>query len=277
MTSESPFTHPLLAHWLYDLFYPGGPSGMYGPDYWSEVGRTSGVPRELALIGEGPLKHSDLIAMLVKHDVLTLRIPDATVEVLVVGTDGWHAAELDEQVRLRQYQALRVYSQEMFLTHVVSLIDPFEEADLDVLHAFGEGHPALSYLMKRGFDWPTTMPTGAAEHISDFGREVGMLKYMGYRVGKTGMPAPERRAVLRRVFELPLPRPKHLFSHDYVDSWGDPRTQGRLREIAYEIARFAKDRRAMRNPPWAAIEDWEDDLEWLRIQFHDGGWRWPSG
>lgn len=57
------------------------------------------------------------------------------------------------------------------------------------------------------FDWPTTLAKLGAGALGDIEWVVeGLFSYLGYHAGKTkGLPAPERQAILRRVFSMQLP------------------------------------------------------------------------
>ena len=92
------------------------------------------------------------------------------------------------------------------------------------------------------------------------------MKHMGYTVGKQGLPASERRTILRRCFASSVPG---WFPEDYRDEWGLPETERRLRKMVaffegeMELARVRANWQAMRQ----AIEDWEADRTWLRTEY----------
>lgn len=91
----------------------------------------------------------------------------------------------------------------------------------------------------------------------------GFMKHMGYTVGKQGLPASERRTILRRCFASSVPV---WFPEDYRDEWGLPETERRLRKMVdflggvMEWARARADWQTMQR----AIEEWEADRTWLR-------------
>ncbi len=110
-------------------------------------------------------------------------------------------------LELRNGQTLKIYSQEMFLSFLISGDDPFERGR-SILEEFAEGHPALQYLSKLGFDWPTTFVT-SSERSVDLSLDLpknGVLGLLGYHVGQSGVPAKKRRLILSEVFNEGLPK-----------------------------------------------------------------------
>lgn len=94
----------------------------------------------------------------------------------------------------------------------------------------------------------------------------GVLSKMGYHVGMTGLPAEERREILRKVVNVSLvgttPR-----SQAYVRDWGGPRSEMRISKIASSLGAFASLARGRRDNTTPAVTDWEQDLRWLRRTF----------
>ena len=85
-----------------------------------------------------------------------------------------------------------------------------------------------------------------------------------------------RRQILHCVLFNELPR---VNSPDYVEEWGVPRTDKRLKKMAESIASFA--RNAKRNNSTSmkyAIADWENDLSYLfKNYYHRSlGFCWPD-
>ena len=136
----------------------------------------------------------------------------------------------------------------------------------------------LTALEKGYFKWPTTdAPVGNGEvDDSFFQYRQGLLRFLGYRVGASGVGALQRQELLRSVYNGPLPS---LNSKEYMEEWGKPTTGGRLRKIAESIAAFvrnAKRRDARRLS--IAITEWEADLAYLKSRFYDGHYdfTWPD-
>ena len=112
--------------------------------------------------------------------------------------------------------------------------------------------------------------------IQFFQYRQGLLRFLGYRVGASGVGALQRQELLRSVYNGPLPS---LNSKEYMEEWGKPTTGGRLRKIAESIAAFvrnAKRRDARRLS--IAITEWEADLAYLKSRFYDGHYdfTWPD-
>jgi len=139
---------------------------------------------------------------------------------------------------------------------------------------FGQRERNLDY-----FYWPTTNVTAGDGSLapSDWPK-IGLLRYYGYVVGEKGKPRSSRRAILTRVFELSvLP---NLVSPNYILKWGDARSSARLKKMAYSIALFCQaDKRKKRVWIKRAIDNYEDDLAWLKKEYYDGRFdqkfKWP--
>ncbi len=135
----------------------------------------------------------------------------------------------------------------------------------------------LIELSKESFIWPSTaiMPSGEALDGDQFWYKEGILSFMGYRVGFSGVPSGNRRDILDFVYNEMLPR---VNSHEYMAQWSSPKTGRRLRKMANTIA--ALSRNAKRNQfadMSAAIADWEADLEYIKRQYYVGKYDfiWP--
>lgn len=128
------------------------------------------------------------------------------------------------------------------------------------------------------FDWPSTQagPGDRSQRFDTWNQE-GVLKYMGYEVGKTkGLADHSRREILDAVFSAVLPP---VNSPDYVKKWGLPGTAPRLERLANELARFARNGKRNRTADYsAAVADWEADLKHLRRKYYVGKFHfgWPS-
>lgn len=127
------------------------------------------------------------------------------------------------------------------------------------------------------FKWPST-DVGSGAGGGDFERqEVSYLKILGYTVGKTdGLPASSRRLILDRCFTGQLP-PYQSISE--LRKWGEPKSSGRLKKMAYHIASLAKNFKKMPSRGYDdAIADWEDDLKYLHDTYYVQYFHfsWPS-
>jgi hypothetical protein len=163
----------------------------------------------------------------------------------------------------------------MLLAYLISYRDPLAENE-ETIQALAGDHPALSFLEGVGFRWPSTLVPSRGSGLFDADLlRVGYLKYKGYAVGKTGLTASARRRTLRSVYFDAIPA---VFPPHYVDAWGRPASSKRLQKIAESIAAFCRNSKRKFRPPMHAIEDWEEDLAWLKQEFYDGHYRfrWPD-
>ena len=128
------------------------------------------------------------------------------------------------------------------------------------------------------FDWPST-EAGRGDGSMPFENwhSEGMLAFLGYRVGTTqGVGDQVRRQILNAAFATVLPP---VNDQQYLKEWAGPSSALRLRRLAYEIARFARNAKRKRSTNMEnAIADWEDDLHYLYRQFYVGkfGFGWPT-
>jgi hypothetical protein len=107
--------------------------------------------------------------------------PGNDVGVMVVGEQGWKEEDLENQVRAREGKTLRVYSHFMFLHGMAMGADPFDVWTEKELLAVGQNHPALSFLSKLGFDWPSCEVEPGFMQSLDASNwpDEGMLKHFG--------------------------------------------------------------------------------------------------
>lgn len=226
----------------------------------------------VATMGSDPFSESSFDDFLYDKG-LSIYIPGEDTETLIIGRDEWVEENLEEILDMRAGKQLKVYSQEMFLSYLASGRDPFENEG--IARKFGEGHPALEFLAGLGFDWPKTfVASGNGDFVAEM-PPVGLLSYKGYKVGKSGLLDAQRQEILREVFNSRLPP---VFPKSYLQEWGSPFSKERLQKMANSLAAFCRNEKRKSNPSEIAIEDWENDLEWLRRNFHIGRFRfqWPS-
>lgn len=129
------------------------------------------------------------------------------------------------------------------------------------------------------FKWPSTeAPLGAGG--MDFGgwEAMGMLAYIGYKVGMGSVLSDDQRqGLLLRIFAMHLPP---LNGPSYLREWAVAGTPSRLRKMAESIASLARNAKRRRNTSLqTAISHWEADLHFLRKHLYVGkfgfGWTWP--
>ena len=103
----------------------------------------------------------------------------------------------------------------------------------------------------------------------------GLLSYVGYHVGKSGKSPIERRKILSNVFLSELP---NVQNPQYMKEWGQIKSSQRLRKIANSLASFIRNAKRKNEIPDEAINDWENDLDWLKKKYYRGVFTfpWPS-
>lgn len=136
---------------------------------------------------------------------------------------------------------------------------------------------ALAEQNPTAFPWPSTKaPKGKSGLDSGDWHLLGMLSYLGYRVGKTnGAPDGVRRQILDLCFDGALPPINGL---TYLRDWNAPGTTMRLRKLANELASFARNGKRKRSANLSsAVADWEADLNYLYRRYYVGKFRfaWP--
>jgi hypothetical protein len=130
------------------------------------------------------------------------------------------------------------------------------------------------------FKWPTTEAPEGISLIEDTNEwhPQGMLSYVGYKVGISGLDEPTRRHTLRAVFTQRIP---NLVSFQYMQEWGEPNSGKRLKKLAESIAAFTRNaKRNGRASYKSSIEQWEQDLKFLKNEFYIGklvrSFDWPK-
>ncbi|WP_425004481.1 hypothetical protein [Mycolicibacterium sp. S3B2] len=106
-----------------------------------------------------------------------------------------------------------------------------------------------SYRLVISFDTGSWQPTG-------------VLREMGYKVGKQGLSTTERREILRRVYSVELVAGS-ADAQGYVREWGPPASTARLAKMVNSIAAFSRNAKRRNTDYSEAIADWEEDLDWL--------------
>lgn len=258
------FAHlPLVQNWMLELSEGGA-----GID-WTE---------EVATMGADPIQKSFLDCILRNHDHRPACCGSSNAGVLIVGRSGWKEEDLISQIAAREGMGLKIYSQEMALVAILAGVDPFEESE-DVLRAFGDGHPALEYLMQLGFDWPTL--AWEYEETLDVNwqdwRDKSPLTAMKYHVGITsGTTKRQRRDRLKLIFHGSLVFPES-FSKEDKQEWGTPRSPHRLKRVAHHLVMNIRRNRNRANLE-TAVEHWAEDCDWLKESFYTPKmkFRWPS-
>ena len=103
----------------------------------------------------------------------------------------------------------------------------------------------------------------------------GPLGLLGYHVGRrAGLSAAQRQALLSAIYRRPIPQ---LFPPHYLAEWGDPQTPQRLQRMIRAIDGFMRDPKRRNDPRLDdAMAEWQEDLDYLRREYHSGTFSWPA-
>lgn len=244
--------------------------------------RTVFEGEDIVLIGTSPIPYSTFRRRLEARGC-TLHDPGSPeAGILIIGREHWTIDEIEDQIKARSGETLRIYSQEIALLAMEYGQDPIDTAPRRLLTLMAGDHPALRCCREEGFFWPTVNTSAISATISqswDDRAEQSPLKRLGYTVGRVNGLAPGiRREQLLRAFQRDLP---YVQSKAYMRSWGSPSSRRRLRRMAHFLAWLARGARAksaggtnMRE----AIEDWNADLRWLQANCYEPWmcFRWPE-
>ncbi len=97
----------------------------------------------------------------------------------------------------------------------------------------------------------------------------GVLKDMGYRVGKNGLFPNERDEILRRTFRVQLVSTSGAAS-DYIAEWGSRCSQERFGKMDRVLGGLAANAgRKTKLDMSEAITDWKEDQKWLRSHYRE--------
>lgn len=125
------------------------------------------------------------------------------------------------------------------------------------------------------FAWPNTVAEKGEGQIdvNYFQHQHGILSFMGYKVGSSGLPVEIRQQLLSEIFSGHLPL---LNSKEYMNEWGSKKSSRRLRKMAESIAAFVRNAKRRRGARLKnAVIDWETDLEYLRVSYYVGRFDFP--
>jgi hypothetical protein len=161
--------------------------------------------RDAVTVGSDPYEEKELDALLSQCGIQTYAAP-CDVEVMIVGRNGWSEEALDGQLKERVGRRLRVYSQEMVFEAVHAGHGLFDRLSVTELLAIAGDHPALEYLRQSGFAWPSAfVRLGRRKFIVNSSwLEEGLLKHLGYTVGRNAPTDQGRREVLREAYQADL-------------------------------------------------------------------------
>ena len=94
--------------------------------------------------------------------------------------------------------------------------------------------------------------------------EIGLLQYLGYTAGHSGLPDAERQEILAWIMESNLPL---IHGKKYMDKWGLPKTRKRFNMILKSLTGF-KNVRSKSGPEFdEAKRNWNDDIKYLDDEY----------
>jgi hypothetical protein len=231
----------------------------------------------VAVIGSGPLEQT-AVGGLLSSIGIECKDPSEETGILIVGRGDCSDTQLRTLLTMRAGRTLRVYSQEMALTWLISGSDPFSIKNPERIRVLGGDHPTLRHLeLVLAFAWPTTRVLPSHTTLEGFPAEpIGYLKREGYEVGRHGAPESRRRQILDYCYGRGVV--PYDYSDEYRAEWGAAGTSTRLYKIAESIASFCRNRKRQSNPSRDAIDDWERDLDWLYETYYRGRYQfaWPG-
>lgn len=190
----------------------------------------------------------------------------SSFEVFVVGEDGVDVDALAEAVqeRLDQGAPVRLYSQELWLLHLMTGCDPLAMDESVLIEVFARSHEVLGAFVNEEWNWPSLgQRAGAPPPPPE--RGASPLHAFGYRAGKR-TDAATRRAKLEEFFECRRLAPYFDESQQdlaYRNSWGRPGSSARLRRMVHHIRWLIGFQGASADKA-EANRNWNDDLAWIR-------------
>jgi len=128
---------------------------------------------------------------------------------------------------------------------------------MDAIHA---GRPtaarALALVKEVNAVWELQLTAAMDKKFKADTPEVGLLKTVGYRVGKSGEKQQRRWEILDMVMSQELP---FVGSPAYMYEWGDPLSCKRYRKLHRVLASFRSGGKHFSNME-VAVEHWEQDI-----------------
>lgn len=240
---------PELRDWLFDGF---------------RVADIKWCPRMIGTAGSGPWEVDEFDGFLASLGFELAHLPNADLQCIVLGAEGWDEDALSEQIYDRDGSDLIVLSQPLLVAGLLKNANPLEALGREGLLAIAESHGALSYLMGRGFDWffETTSDAVTEWVPNQELAEKSPLRLAGYSVAANGPDEATRRDVLETFF---FDRsPKGVEAPADRKRWGAARSAQRLYGMATFIAWLC---RFQGSHSQQAVARWRADLEWLRREF----------
>ncbi|AWT52252.1 hypothetical protein D806_012640 [Mycolicibacterium smegmatis MKD8] len=206
----------------------------------------------VATQGDGPYDEASFDDFLTECGIqarVVVGDDDEAPPVAIFGSEAWDEDDVDTLWAQTSGENIRVYSQELVLASMAIGSSIFDyHNDLAALIA---GHPALErfYYTRPepeavAFPAPATTPLAGSQRKLIVNFETGTwpasgaLGEMGYRVGRSGLPATLRRSILEGVLQVELVAASPA-TNAYVRDWGPPNSRRRLQKMVNSIAAFA--------------------------------------
>lgn len=235
-------------------------------------------PKFLATSGNGPWAEKEFDDFLMDYGFDLYQMPDADIDGLVLGVDGWDEDFLSEQIYDRDTNNLKVYTQELFVLGMIVGMDPYEFLEQEAIDEVGNTHPAIQFILNRDFHWPwpteVTLKNLDEEVFPDFDwASESVLKMMGYSARAAGPDDASRREILRRAFVQDLPF--DAVTTEQRSKWGAKLSATRLFAISNFIGWLIS---FQGNDKPAARSKWISDLDWLKRSFYQKTMKfsWPE-
>ena len=126
------------------------------------------------------------------------------------------------------------------------------------------------------FDWPTTeAPVGKGGIDTQRWLQQGLLGFMGYQVGSSGLAQKVRQQILTAIFDGVLPP---VFPPRYLAKFGQPESSRRLQGMAETIAQLTINAKRRGSIMDVAVRHYEQDLDFLYWEYYveKFSFAWPS-
>ncbi|WP_349269884.1 hypothetical protein MPNTM1_00393 [Mycolicibacterium parafortuitum] len=216
-------------------------------------------------------------------DVHLVLADDPEPDVVIFGREDWLEGDVDALWERTEGKGVRVYSQEMVFASLMIGHDLYETVDgeiNDLLDSFITGHPALErfFYTEPEQDVEVVHYPQTANVAPTVGRKIvvnldtgewpttGVLGFLGYRVGRTGLGETARRGILAEALSVELVAGSPAATA-YIAEWGPPNSNRRLQKMVNSLSAFARSARRRSADFSQAIADWESDLNWLRATY----------
>ena len=293
LLGDGPFEARELAEFLHRFDFPVylehlSPPSKSSDKAWEEWRCLGSVYTPVVVVGKKNFASRGFLSLLISEAV---RDECSTPSTLIYR--NWIERVADNNGRCL-YLRSKILATVTFISQEMLLAEIFTRGNGDFnfgtsWQKHSDEHPALKAVrelrkdinfLDEAFQWPKTEATPGEKALgpTDW-PQIGMMKFLGYSVGVNGETKITRQRILSDLFQkVNLPK---VDSQAYVDEWGAPESGARLRKMAQSIASFC--RGARRRDEYAmslAIDEWEEDLAWLKTTYYDGKFdrqfQWPE-